>query len=103
MTNVSNITSAYNLVRKRLEQGAYEYPDPDWVQKYNDKNFPPTPGYYTCMPVAAYWWAVCNVAEFYKVEPNSDELNEHIEEVLSLFRAYVTAKAPGTQEPKRFT
>jgi hypothetical protein len=103
MTKVLKMTRGNNLVCKRLEQGIYEYPDPDWVQRYNDKYLRPIPGKYNCMPAAAWWWAVLSVADFYKVDPNSDAMHEHYDEARELHAAYVIVKAPGTEEPKRFT
>jgi hypothetical protein len=98
MSDISNIISV--MVRKRLKRGAYEYPDLAWVQKYNDKNHRPEPGRYSTAPSAAWWWSMCCVADFYKIDPDSDAMVGHLDEARALYSIFVMAKAPGTEAIK---
>jgi hypothetical protein len=97
-TITAAIYNLYEIVRARLKRGVYKYPDPEWVKEYEAKNRG------TVAPEAAYWWACCEVAEFYKLDLDAEDEaiktaaykalgREHGTEVNVLLGAFIEAAA----------
>jgi hypothetical protein len=80
-------------VERRLKRGAYQYPAPEWVARYNSQNRS-EPGKFNCAPAADFWFACLQVAARYGIdlkrgnEEDYTALLTHAEEINHLLSFY---------------